>query len=78
MGGQLLRKDWILIYTDEQKKGIIIYSGKVANELLRQGYRITRVMPDKKNKMRTIFVFAAENNIEEALSFQSEHIELFS
>lgn len=67
-----------MIYTDEQKKGIIIYSGKVANELLRQGYRITRVMPDKKNKMRTIFVFAAENNIEEALSFQSEHIELFS
>lgn len=33
-----------MIYTDEQKKGIIIYSGKVANELLRQGYRITRVI----------------------------------
>ena len=46
-----------MIYTDEQKKGIIIYSGKVANELLRQGYRITRVMPDKKNKMRTIYIF---------------------
>jgi hypothetical protein len=67
-----------MIYTDEQKKGIIIYSGKVANELLRQGYRITRVMPDKKNKVRTIFVFAVENNIEEALSFQSERTELFS
>nr|UVY32808.1 MAG: hypothetical protein [Bacteriophage sp.] len=67
-----------MIYTDEQKKGIIIYSGKVANELLRQGYRITRVMPDKKNKVRTIFVFAVENNIEEALSLQSERTELFS
>lgn len=67
-----------MIYTDEQKKGIIIYSGKVANELLRQGYRITRVMPDKKNKVRTIFVFAVENNIEEALSLLSERTELFS
>lgn len=67
-----------MIYTDEQKKGIIIYSGKVANELLRQGYRITRVMPDKKNKVRTIFVFAVENNIEEALSLQSERTELFN
>ena len=56
-----------MIYTDEQKKGIIIYSGKVANELLRQGYRITRVMPDKKNKMRTIYIFAVDNNIEYAL-----------
>lgn len=67
-----------MIYTDEQKKGIIIYSGKVANELLRQGYRITRVMPDKKNKVRTIFVFKRENDIEEALSLQSERTELFS
>lgn len=66
-----------MIYTDEEKKGIVIYSGKVANELLRQGYHITKVMPDKKNKMRTIYIFAVENNIEEALSLQSEYMELF-
>ena len=67
-----------MIYADEHKKEIIIYSGKVANRLLDQGYRITKVLPDKKNKVRTIFVFAVENNIEEALSLQSERTELFS
>ena len=66
-----------MIYTDEQKKGIIIYSGKVANELLRQGYRITRVMPDKKNKMCTIYIFAVDNNIEETPTLQNKPVELF-
>lgn len=66
-----------MIYTDEQKKGIIVSSGKVANELLRQGYRIIRVMPDVHNKKRTVFVFAVENNIEESPTLKKKPVELF-
>lgn len=42
---------------------IIIYSGKIANELLKRGYRIVKVMPDRRNKIKTVFVFANERNI---------------
>lgn len=48
-------------YTDTG--GIIIYSGKIANELLRRGHRIVKVMPDRRNKIKTVFVFANERNI---------------
>jgi hypothetical protein len=48
-------------YTDTSS--IIIYSGKIANELLKRGYRIVKVMPDRRNKIKTVFVFANERNI---------------
>lgn len=48
-------------YTEEHN--IIIYSGKIANELLKRGHRIVKVMPDRKNKIKTVFVFANERNI---------------
>lgn len=48
-------------YTDTSS--IIIYSGKIANELLRRGHRIVKVMPDRRNKIKTVFVFANERNI---------------
>ena len=48
-------------YTDTSS--IIIYSGKIANELLTRGYRIGKLMPDRRNKIKTVFVFANERNI---------------
>lgn len=48
-------------YTEEHN--VIIYSGKIANELLRRGHRIVKVMPDRRNKIKTVFVFANERNI---------------
>lgn len=48
-------------YTDTSS--IIIYSGKIANELLKRGHRIVKVMPDRRNKIKTVFVFANERNI---------------
>lgn len=56
-----------MIYTDEAKEGIIIFAGKVARELLRRGYTIIDVKPDKTNKIKSIFVFRRENNIEKVL-----------
>lgn len=46
-----------------ETSSIIIYSGKIANELLRRGRRIVKVMPDRRNKIKTVFVFANERNI---------------
>ena len=48
-------------YTEEHN--VIMYSGKIANELLRRGHRIVNVMPDRRNKIKTVFVFANERNI---------------
>lgn len=56
-----------MIYTDEEKEGIIIFAGKVARELLRRGYTIIDVKPDKTNKIKSIFVFRRENRIEKVL-----------
>ncbi len=56
-----------MIYTSEEKEGIIIFAGKVARELLRKGYTIIDVKPDKTNRIKTIFVFRRENNIEKVL-----------
>ena len=42
---------------------IIIYSGKIANELLRRGHRIVKVMPDRRNKIKTVFIFANDECI---------------
>lgn len=54
-------------YEDETKERIIIYSGWVANALLNKGYRIVQVRPDRRNKIKSVFVFQVENNIERDL-----------
>lgn len=57
-----------MVYTDEEKQAIIIFTGKVARELLRRGYTIIDVKPDKANKIKSIYVFRRENDIEKAIS----------
>lgn len=55
-------------FIDERKEAIIILSGRVARELLRRGYTIVDVKPDKKNKIKSVFVFKFENNIDRVLA----------
>ncbi len=57
-----------MVYTDEEKQAIIIFAGRVARELLRRGYTIIDVKPDKTNKIKSIFVFRRENEIEKAVA----------
>ena len=57
-----------MVYTDEEKQAIIIFTGKVARSLLRRGYTIIDVKPDKANKIKSIYVFRRENDIEKAIS----------
>lgn len=53
-----------MIYTDENKSRVIVFSGQIANELLRKGYQIVEVRSDKRNKIKTIFLFNVEQGIE--------------
>lgn len=46
-----------------ETSSIIIYSGKIANELLKRGHRIVKVMPDRRNKIKTVFIFANDECI---------------
>ena len=57
-----------MVYSDEEKKAIVIFSGRVARELLRRGYTIIDVKPDRKNKIKPVFVFKREKNIEMVLA----------
>ena len=56
-----------MIYTDENKSKVIVFSGRIANELLRKGYQIVEVRPDKRNKIRSVFLFNGELGIEEEI-----------
>ncbi|GLC78312.1 hypothetical protein [Lacrimispora brassicae] len=53
-----------MIYTDENKSRVIVFSGRVANALLKKGYQIVEVRPDKRNKIRSVFLFNGELGIE--------------
>lgn len=66
-----------MIYTDEHKSRVIIYSGRIANELLRRGFRIVEVRPDKRNKIKTVFLFQVENDIEQHIISLTESENIF-
>ena len=57
-----------MVYSDDENKdAIVIFSGRVARELLRRGYTIIDVKADRTNKIKSVFVFKRENNIEDVL-----------
>jgi len=51
------------MYFRENQKGTVVFRGDVARELLRRGYTIIDIKPDKRNPICTVFVFRIENNI---------------
>lgn len=57
-----------MLLKDENKDAIVIFSGRVARELLRRGYTVIDVKPDRTNKIRTVFVFRYEGNFDKDLS----------
>lgn len=46
-----------MIYLDCKQTQVLIQSGKNANELLAKGHNIVKVIPDRKNRIKTNFVF---------------------
>ena len=45
----------------------IVLSGRLARILLREGYTIVDVKPQKENKERTLFVFKNEEGLQERI-----------
>lgn len=52
----------------DTQKGVICIKAKYAKELLKRGYHIIDIKPDRNYKGRTIYVFANEGNIREDLN----------
>lgn len=50
--------------TKDSKETIVIFSGNVARKLLKLGYTIVDIKPDKTNSLKSVFVFKVERNIE--------------
>lgn len=46
----------------------IILSGRLARILLREGYTIVDVKPQKENRERTLFVFKNESGLQERIN----------
>lgn len=38
-------------------KGITIFSGRIAKDLIHKGFKLVNINPDKINKIKTIFYF---------------------
>lgn len=57
-----------MFHEDKNKDAIIIFTGKVARYLLKLGYTIIDVKPDKKNNIKSVFVFKKENGIDKAIA----------
>lgn len=53
--------------TTEKVEEIVVLSGKTARALLREGYTITDVKPDRNNAGQTVFVFKVEKGIREVM-----------
>jgi predicted GNAT superfamily acetyltransferase len=68
-------------YTDQEKSAIVIFAGHVARQLLKRGYTIIDVKADRTNKIKSVFIFKRENDIERVLaeitkkSFEEEFAE---
>lgn len=46
---------------------IIIHNGDMTNELLQKGYHIVQVRPDRRNKIKTIFIFKGTEELKREL-----------
>lgn len=53
-----------MVYLDENKSKVLIFSGNTANKLLNMGHVIIQVRPDKRNKIKSCFVFKGDSTIE--------------
>lgn len=57
-----------------EKKAITIFTANVARKLLKDGYTVVDIKPDKTDEdgKRTVFVFKNENNIMEKIKEYKE------
>ena len=67
-----------MYFTDETQTRFIICNCNMANRLLDIGYRITQIIPDEKNKIKSLFVFESKSSVlSDLMSISTEENELF-
>ena len=54
-------------YMSKKVDNIIVFSGAVARDLLREGYNIIDISADHKNKLKTVFYFNRTEQLENYL-----------
>lgn len=57
----------IVNYETDELNGIVVISTSIAKELLKKGYQIIDIKPNKFDRKRTVFVFAKDEGIKEEL-----------
>ena len=50
-----------------EKKGRCVYAAPVARELIRRGFRVMDIKPNKENKDKTVFIFEETDNFNAVL-----------
>lgn len=50
-----------------EKKGRCVYAAPVARELIRRGFVVIDIKPNKENHLQTVFVFAETDDFNAAL-----------
>jgi hypothetical protein len=53
-----------------EEKNLMVFTSQMARQLLRQGYQIVDIRPDKLDKdgKRSVFLFKNENNLKGAIA----------
>ncbi len=60
------------VFIDRDKNSILVFDGDTTRHLLRLGYTIIDVKPDKRNRIKSVFVFRYENGIEKEIAEVSD------
>lgn len=62
-------EDFYMIDSMEKKNTIVIFTAKLARSLLKDGFTIVDIKPDRtdKDSKRSVFVFRNENHIEDKI-----------
>lgn len=55
----------IMIFLDDRMTKVLIQTGSAANLLLRHGYKLVEVRPNRRNKIKTVFIFETGNKPQE-------------
>ena len=67
-----------MYFTDETESRFVICNCNMANRLLDIGYRIVQIMPDEKDKIKSVFVFETKSTVlTDLMSISTVENELF-
>lgn len=50
-----------------KKDTILVITAQLARRLLKEGYKIVDIKPDKNNHDRTVFIFKNENGLQDKI-----------